>query len=172
MTRLRLALAAAALPLLAACTAVVPIDVTRQVPVDSDGGPFSAQQVVDFTLEPEVWSRRDRIDAISIDDVTATVVSVGAGHQASAVALTVVFRPDGALDASRDLQVGTFPSLAFRLGSTVTLRGTAALDAFLLAALQGSGRFTAYATGSLSGGAAHAVVEISLKGSAAYKVAG
>jgi hypothetical protein len=53
----------------------------------------------------------------------------------------------------------------------VTLPGSAALDAFLLEALQGSGRFTALATGSLAG-TASALLEISLKGSAAYRVAG
>jgi hypothetical protein len=171
MTRLRLLLAAAALPVLTACTAIVPIDVTRQVPVESSGTSFSANQVIDFAQQPDVWSHRDNIDAISIDDVTATVISVGDGHLATSVTVTVSFRPDGATDAGHDLQVGTFPALAFQLGSTVTLHGSAALDAFLLDALKGSGKFTAFASGALDG-AANAVVEVRLKGSAAYKVVG
>lgn len=172
MTRLRLALAAAALPLLSACTAIIPIEVTRQLTLESPGGAFSAAKAVDFSAEASVWSHRDDVDAVSVDELTATVVSVGPAHQAEAVTLHLAFRPDGApADGGQDLQVGALTSLPFVVGASVTLPGSAALDAFLLDALKGSGRFTAVASGVLAGPAS-AVIEITLKGSAAYKVAG
>ena len=172
MTNLRLALVAAALPLLSACTAVIPIDVVRDVTLESPGGAFSTSQVIDFSAEPAIWSRRSSVDGVSVDQLTATVISVGPGHQAASVSLTIAFRPDGApADGSRDLQVGTLSNLAFVTGASATLHGSAALDDFLLDALQGSGKFTALASGTLAG-AANAVIEISLKGSAAVKVGG
>lgn len=170
MTSLRLALAAAALPLLAACTAVVPVDLRRDVTLESPGGAFSAQQEIDLTTVSAVWSRRDDVDAVSVDELHATVTWVGAGHQAAVVSLAIAFRPEGApADGSQDLQAGTLADLPFVVGGEVTLRGSAALDAFLLDALHGSGRFTAIATGTLDG-AANAVIELHLTGSASYQV--
>jgi hypothetical protein len=172
MTCLRLALAAALLPALTACTAVVPLDLTRDLTLASPGGSFSAEQVVDLGAEPAVWSRRDGIDAISIDEITATVRSVGEGHRAAAVSLAVAFRPDGApADGSRDLQAGTLAALPFVVGRSVALHGSAALDAFLLGALHGTGRFTVVVSGVLDG-PANALVELHLAGSAAYVVIG
>jgi len=172
MTSLRLALAAALLPALTACTAVVPLDLTRDLALESTGGAFTTQQVIDLSGEPAVWSRRESIDAVSIDELTATVRSTGAGHQAPSVSLVVAFRPDGAPpDGSQDLQVGTLADLPLVAGQSVTLRGTAALDALLLGALHGTGRFTAIVSGSVEG-PADALVEIGLKGSAAYVIIG
>jgi hypothetical protein len=172
MTSLRLALAAALLPALTACTAVVPVDVARDLTLQSPGGAFTAEQVVDLTAEPAVWSRRDQIDAVSVDEVTATVRSVGPGNQAGSVSLSIAFRPDGApADGSRDLQAGTLSGLRLVAGQSVTLPGSAALDAFLLDALHGSGRFTAVASGALAG-PADALVELHLRGTAAYRLIG
>jgi hypothetical protein len=172
MNSLRLALAAAVIPLLSACTAVVPLDLTREVTLQSPGGAFSAAQDVDLATVPAVWSRRGDIDAVSIDEISATVRSLGQGHQAASVSMAIAFRPEGApADGSQDLQAGTLSDLPFVEGASVTLRGSAALDAFLLEVLHGSGRFTAIASGSLAG-PANAVIEVSLKGSAAYQLIG
>ncbi len=172
MTSLRLALAAAALPLLAACTAVVPVDLRRDVTLESPGGAFTAAQEIDLTTVAAVWSRRDDIDAVSVDELHATVTWVGPGHQAAAVSLAIAFRPDGApADGSQDLQAGTLAGLPLTAGGEVTLHGSPALDAFLLDALHGSGRFTAIASGTLDG-AANAVIELHLLGSASYRVVG
>jgi hypothetical protein len=172
MTSLRLALVAAVLPLLTACTAIVPVDVAREVTLASPGGDFAASQVVDLSTQPSIWSRRSSVDAVSVDEITATVVSLGTGHQATSVSLDLAFRADGApADGSQDVRVGTLSNLPFAVGASVRLPGSAALDAFLLGALQGSGKFTALASGHLAG-AANAVIELSLKGSAAVKVGG
>jgi len=172
MTSLRLALAAALLPALSACTAVVPLDLARDLTLQSPGGAFTTQQVIDLSSEPAVWSRRESIDAISIDELTATVRSIGTGHQAPTVSLVVALRPDGAPDDGRqDLQAGTLADLPLVAGQSVALRGSAALDALLLGALHGTGRFTAVVSGSVEG-PANAIVEIGLKGSAAYVVVG
>jgi hypothetical protein len=172
MTSLRAAASAALLLALTACTATVPLDVSREVTLQSPAGAFSSQQAVDLSTAGEVWSRRDKIDAVSVDEIVATVVSVGAGHQAASTSLAVAFRADGApADGSRDLHAGTLSNLSLAAGQSVRIPGSAALDAFLLDALKGSGRFTVLGSGSLAG-AANAVIRIELKGSAAYKIAG
>ncbi len=172
MTSLRLALAAAVLPILTACTATVPIDLSEQVSLQSPGGAFNRVQDVDLSTVSAVWSRRDSIDAISLDEVTATVVSIGSGHAASQVSLTLAFRAEGApADGSQDLPVGTLSDLPFSPGASVAIPGSAALDAFLMQVLHGSGHLTVVASGTLAG-AANAVLEVSLKGSAAYQVVG
>jgi hypothetical protein len=172
MTSLRRALAAALLPALTACTAVVPVDLTRDLTLESPGGSFTALQVVDLSAEPALWSRRDQIDAVSVDEIAATVRSVGPGNQAASVTLSVAFRPDGApADGSRDLQAGSLGGLPLVAGQSVTLAGSAALDAFLLDALHGGGRLTVVLSGALTG-PSDALVELHLRGSAAYRVLG
>lgn len=172
MTSLRLVLAAAALPLLAACTASIPIDLAQEVPLVSPAGPFQATQLVDLSTDDGVWSKRDKVDSVSVDEVVATVVSLGAGNQAQVVDLTLRFRAEDApADGSGDVQVGTLSGLQFQVGASATLPGSVALDTFVTDLLQGSGRFTAFVNGSLSG-AADAVIEVRLKGSVAYKIAG
>jgi hypothetical protein len=112
------------------------------------------------------------VDAVSVDDVTATVRSVGAGHEAPSVTLAIAFRADGApADGSQDLPVGTISDLPFVAGRSATLHGSAAIDDFLLQALKGSGRFTVVVTATLAG-VSNASLELSLKGSAAYALVG
>ncbi|MBK9518863.1 MAG: hypothetical protein IPO09_16230 [Anaeromyxobacter sp.] len=172
MTSLRLALAAALLPLLTACTAIIPIDVAREITLRSPAGAFEATQAIDLSADEAVWEKRDKVDAVSVDELTATVVWVGAGHQAQAVDLALRFRAEDApADGSQDLGVGTLAGLRFEVGASVTVPGSAALDLFLAEVLQGSGRFTAMGAGTLDG-AADAVIELRLKGSVAYKIAG
>jgi hypothetical protein len=172
MNAFRLAVAVAALPLLTACTAIIPIDIAREVTLRSVGGPFAAEQVVDLSASDALWSHRANVDAVSLDEVRATVLSVAAGHRAGAVDLALRFRPEGApADGSADLVVGTLHGLAFVEGETATLPGSAALDDFLLSVVQGSGRFTAFVSGSFDG-PADAVIEVRLLGSLAYKVVG
>jgi len=172
MTSLRLALAAALLPALTACTAVVPVELTRDLALQAPGGTFEVQQVIDLSTEAAVWSRRDSIDAVSVDELTATVRSVGPGNRATSVSLSIALRPDGAsADGLQDLQAGTLGDLPLVAGQSVSLPGSAALDAFLLDALHGSGRFSAVVSGALSG-QADAVLELHLSGSAAYRVIG
>jgi hypothetical protein len=171
MTCLRLALVAA-LPLLSACTAIVPIDLSRQVTIDAGGGAFAQTQGIDLTANADVWGRRDHIDAISVDEVTARVLSVDGGNQASAISLSLGFRADGApTDGSQDLAVGTLSGLPLVAGASASLPGSAQLDHFLLGALKGTGHFTVVVSGDLSGPTS-AVVEIAVKGSAAYKMTG
>jgi len=171
MTSPRLALAAAALPLLAACNAILPIDLAREVPLVAPAGPFSKVEAIDLTTESGLWSYREKVDAVSLDEVSATVLSVAAGHQAGSVDLTLSFRPEGApADGSADLRVGTLRDLPLVPGGAAAIQGSAALDQFLLDVLRGSGGFSAVATGSLDG-AADAVLEIRLVGSVTYALA-
>ena len=171
MSRLNAVVAAVFLLALPACTAIIPIDVTRDVDLLSPVGAFDTAKVVDLTTEADLWSHRNEVDSVSVDDITVTVVSVAADHQATSATLRLAFRPAGAADAGQDLQVGAFDRLAFVPGAVVTLHGSAALEAFLDGVLHGSGQFTALASGTVDG-QADAVLRIGLKGSLAYKVAG
>jgi hypothetical protein len=171
MTSLRRALATALLPLLSACTAIIPIDVVREVTLEAPAaGAFEKVQVIDLSTTAAVWNHRDQVDAVSVDDVTATVLSVGAGQPAASLDLTIGFRPDGApADGSQDRAVGTLPSLPLVAGATASLHGSSTLDAFLLSVLKGTGRFAAVASGQVSGPAG-AVLQVEVRGSAAYRV--
>jgi hypothetical protein len=172
MNALRLA-ALAALPLLAACAVTVPVDVTRDVTVEAAAaGSFSRTEAVDLaTSAGSLWSKRSKVDAVSVDEVTATVLSVATGRGAT-IGLTLAFRPDGApSDGGQDVAVGTLSGLALTPGTTAALPGSAALDAMLLSVVQGSGKFTAVAGGSASAPVS-AVLRVELKGSATKKVGG
>jgi hypothetical protein len=170
MNRLRAALAASTLSLLSACTASIPIDVTRDVTLQAPAGSFDATQVIDLSTESALWSHRSDVDGVSIDEVTATVVSLGSAHTATSATLSLSFRPDGApADGSQDLLVGSFGRLAFVPGTTVSLPGSAELDALLLSVVKGSGAFSAVAKGTVDG-EADAVIELGLTGRLAYTV--
>lgn len=172
MRSLRTALAAALLPLLSACTATVPFDLSDRVLLQSTGGAFSLEQPVDLTTVSALWSRRTDIDAVSVDELRATVVSLGATHRAAEVTFQVALRADGApADGSQDVPVGSILGLPFTAGASGTLPGSAAVDAFLADAIHGSGRFTVVASGSLDD-AADAVLELELLGSASYQLIG
>lgn len=172
MRALRTALVAALLPLLPACTATVPFDLSDRALLQSPGGSFALQQPVDLTAVPALWSHRDDIDTVSVDEVRATVISLGATHRAAEVTLQVALRPDGAPpDGSQDVPVGAMLGLPFAEGAAATLPGSAAVDALLEGALHGSGRFTVVVTGSLSD-LADAVLELELLGSASYQLIG
>jgi len=171
MTSIRLALAA--LPLLAACSVTVPVDVTRDVAVEAAAaGAFSRAEAVDLsTSAGSLWEKRGKVDAVSVDEVTATVLSVASGGGAS-LDLTLAFRPDSApADGSRDVPVGTLSGLAVTVGASASLPGSAALDDLLLSVVQGSGKFTAVAGGSV-GAPVSAVLRVRVKGSATTKVGG
>jgi len=172
MSALRLS-AVVALPLLAACAVTVPIDVVREVAVDaSAAGAFAAAEAVDLSASSgSLWVRRGQLDAVSVDEVTATVVAISSGSGA-ALNLLLAFRPEGApSDGSQDVAVGSLAGLVVTPGAAAVLPGSSKLDAFLLSVVKGSGRFTAVASGSVSA-AVNAVLRVEVKGSATAKVGG
>lgn len=162
----------AAVPVLAlsACAATVPFDLEREVPLQCDAGTYETTEVVDLSSEPELWDRRDQIDALSVEKVRAEVVAVGAGNTAKAASLSVAFRPDGApADGSGDVVLGAFESLPLTVGSSVELAGSPAVDRFLSEVLNGTGRFTAVVSSSVDG-TADVTLVLGIAGSVTVKL--
>jgi hypothetical protein len=162
-------IAAVAIPLLlTACSVTIPVDVSTEVAFQGPAGSFQVAQPVDLSGQGELWSKRTQVDSISVDEVVVSVVALGAGHQASSVSLTLAFRPEGApSDGSQDVVLPAITDLAFTVGASARVPGSARLEAVLHQALQGSGRFQVVTSGTLSG-LASATMKVAVKGSAVY----
>jgi hypothetical protein len=168
MTRLHVATAAAPLLLLlSACTMAVPFDVSSGVSLQGPEGAYAVTEAFDLSTEGDLWSQRDKVDSVSVDEVLVTVLSVGPAQRAGVSTITLSLRAGGApADGSQDLGLPPF-DLAFIAGQTARIPGSAALDTFLLAVLRGDGRFTLVVSGNLDG-AADAVLQFAIKGRASY----
>jgi hypothetical protein len=171
MMRLNLAIPAALLFLLSACTVAVPFDVSSGVALQRAAGAWTVTEPFDLSREGDLWSQRGKVDAVSVEEVLVTVLSLGPEQQASVTRVTITLRAEGApADGSQDLVLPPF-ELAFIPGQTSRIPGSAALDAFLLAVLHGNGRFSLSAGGTLDG-AADAVVQFAIRGRASYTAGG
>jgi hypothetical protein len=167
MTRLHLAIAAALLLPLSACTMAVPFDVSSGVALQRTSGAYSVSEPFDLSTQGDLWSQRDKVDAVSVEEVLVTVLSLGPEQRASVTMITLTLHAEGApAGGSQDLVLPPF-ELAFIPGHVSRIPGSAQLDAFLLAVLRGDGRFTLVASGNLDG-AADAVLEFAIKGRASY----
>jgi hypothetical protein len=169
MTRIHLATAAAPLLLLlSACTMAVPFDVSSGVSLQGPPGAYAVSEPFDLSAEGDLWSQRDKIDAVTVDEVLVTVLSLGPAQSTARATLTLALRAEGApTDGSQDLRLPPL-ELAFVSGQISHIPGSVALDAFLLAALHGDGHFTLVVSGTLDG-AADAVLQFAIKGRASYK---
>jgi hypothetical protein len=167
MTRSQIA--ALTLPLLlTACSVTIPVDVSTDLAFQSPAGSFQFTQQMDLSLQGELWTQKNKVDSVSVDEVTVSVVSVATGHQASTLSLALAFRPDGAPgDGSQDVVLPSFNDVTFSAGGSKSVPGSAALDTLLLQALHGSGRFQVVTVGTLNG-VANATLRVELKGSAVY----
>jgi hypothetical protein len=171
MTRLHLAIAAALPLLLSACTMAVPFDVSSGVALQRAEGAWTVSEPFDLSTQGDLWSQRDKVDAVSVDELLVTVLSLGPDQRASVSTVTLTLRAEGApADGSQDLVLPSF-ELAFIPGHTARVPGSPQLDAFLLAALHGSGHFTLVASGHLDS-AADVVLEFAFTGRASYTAGG
>ncbi len=139
--------------LVTACSVSIGFSIERELSLSGPAGAFSVVQQVDLSQEPDVWSRRDQIESITIDEVRAELVSVGAHNHARTATVSLRFRPDGApSDGSADV-VLALDDLAMMPGTTVRVEGSGspALQALIADALQGTGTFTLIAEGRVDG---------------------
>lgn len=135
-----------ALLLVSACSPSVDIDVTREFDVTGDPGPHESVAPVDLSKEGDLWDNRDKVDAIHLDRVKAEIIEVRAGNAATTADFVVFFRPAGAPeDGSADVMVGAADGVSLALGSTFTLNGSSALNAFFEKVLEGNGQFEVHA---------------------------
>lgn len=159
-----------ALLLAAACSPTVPIDLTREVDLTGDAGTHESVSPVSLSSEQDLWDNRDKIEALHLDRVTAEVIEVRAGNVATTADFVLFFRPDGAPeDGSGDLAVGAADGVSLADGSTFTVKGSAALDAFLKDALEGSGDFEVHVASTVDA-AVDVRVAVTLEGSVDVKL--
>jgi hypothetical protein len=143
-----LLLALISLPL-AACNAVIPIDLAREVTVTSPGGAFSVPKDVDLTGE-QAWSERGHVKSVSISQVETTIVAVGQGNLAQFADLALFYRADGApADGSADVHVATLNHMGIAQDNTAVASDTGALGEAITGALAGSGHFTVVLEGDV-----------------------
>jgi hypothetical protein len=171
--RARLTLPIALLLGLAGCVINLNFDIPRSFPVDVSPiiqGTFTQLFAVDLSQQAEVQQHKGSIDSLSFESVDLTVASVGSNDTlTSLTSATLALRPDLAPDASTDVPVGTLTNFAITPGTTANLKGSPALDAFMLQVVRGSGKFSIVFTATPgSGNAAHFVLQTTLHAGLGY----
>lgn len=138
----RLAVLVPALALLSGCNLTLPFDVTRDVTVTGPAGDVSYLEPVDLSGEEDLWSERDAVKGLTVDEVEVLVLTVGSGNAATAARVWLSLRPAGApADGSGDLVLLSDRALALVPGTSVVVAGSTEADELLMAALSGPGRF-------------------------------
>ena len=135
----------------------------RDVQLDAAGTSVNGVFAFDLSSNATVQQYKSHVKALSFDSVdvlvTDTTTSVGA-NAANSLTGTVALRPGGAANAAMDVQVGSLTNFAIAKNATITLAGNAALNAFALSALQGSGQFSVVVSGTTTPGAAHLLLHL------------
>ncbi|HZX95418.1 MAG TPA: hypothetical protein VFE90_12935 [Myxococcales bacterium] len=139
-------------------------DVAVQAPV---AGSASQSILVDLGKYKEITDHKDSIRSLDLDYADITVTKVNAGNQATKLNGTFSLRK-GLLDpAANDVKVGDLVNFPATLGSTVRIKGTPALDAFLLQQLQSGGTFYVVMNGTVDG-KTDIVLDINMHASIGY----
>lgn len=171
--RARLALPIALLLGVAACVINLNFDIPRSFAVDAEPilqGTFTQSFPVDFSQQAEVQQHKGSIDSLSFESLDLSVTSVGGANTLNQInSATLALRPDGATDASKDVPVGTLTNFAIAPATKQTLKGSPALDAFMLQTVKGSGKFSIIFTATTgTGNAAHFVLATTLHAGLGY----
>ncbi|MBS2021406.1 MAG: hypothetical protein JST92_03285 [Deltaproteobacteria bacterium] len=156
MTRTsRIARTAAGLLILGAavaCTFNITFDQDKSITVDANGTALSQVQAIDLSTQPDVQAHKANVKSLDLNQAILTITAVDALNTWATVTGSVALRPDGLTDSSQDVAVGSLTNFAITQGNTVTLQGSTALDAFVLNAVKGTGKFQIVITGSTTGG--------------------
>jgi len=159
MTRLN-ALSSATLALaasltLAGCGGTVDLNVDELLTVDSTVDSGSALVTVDLAAEAgKAWKQRKRIESVTVEHASASVDSVNPPNVATLISGSVWLLPEGATSETDPgaVQVGTWTDEDIVVGNTIVLTPSPAIDAFIEATFNGSGRFGVFAKGAGTGG--------------------
>jgi hypothetical protein len=124
------------------------------VPVTSQSGmtTFSSIVAVDLSQNSDYSKHKSNIDSLTLNSVTLTIPQGGINADNNTPAVTmgsVALRPDGATDASQDVQAASVGNLPITVGSTVKLTASPGLDTFLNNVVKGSGKFSIVLSGSV-----------------------
>lgn len=165
----RTALSTLCLLTLAACVVNLSFSMKKTVAVQTQAGAtnFSQSVLVNLSDYKEITDHKDNIKSFELGSVDATVASLGPANQAQHVSGTLVLRKV-LTDSSNDVPVGAISNLPVAVGQTVSIKGTPALDAFLLQQLQQAGTFYAVITNGSVDGAADLTLDLNLHVSIGY----
>lgn len=164
----RTALVTIGLLTLSACVVDLSFDVKKSVAVQTAGAAaFSQNVLVNLSDYKEITDHKDNIKSLSLQSLDATVATVNSGNKATKVSGTLVLRKV-LTDSSADLIVGNINDLPVAVGQKVTIKGTPALDAFLLQQIHDAGTFYVVVKDGTVDGAADAVVDLTLHVSIGY----
>lgn len=139
-------LALAALLLATGCNVVVPVELDSDLPLSGSPGRFAVAVPIDLAQNETLWSYRESIAELRVDELEVAVVSTGAANEAGEVRILIALRPDGAPeDGSFDLPVLALEGLRVAVGERAVLSAVPGIADTLLAELEGDGRFSAVA---------------------------
>ena len=164
----RLLLPLAGLAALAGCVVNLSFDMNQTVALDAVGTSVSTVQPFDLGQYPEVQQHKNEVQSLGLDSVDLLVTAVATANKANSVSGTLALRPDGATDASHDVQVGVLTNVSTAQGTRLHIPGNPAVDAFLLSVIKGSGKFSAVIAGTTTPGEAHITVQATLHASLGY----
>lgn len=143
-----------------------PFNTPRDVQLDATGTSVNGVYAFDLSSNATVQQYKSHVKALSLDSLEITVTdtttpgSGGGTNAANSITGTVALRPSTATNSASDVQVGSLTNFAISKGATTTLTGSAALNAFVLNTLQGSGQFSVVIAGNTTPGAAHLLVHL------------
>jgi hypothetical protein len=113
---------------------------------------FSSIVPVDLNQSSDYSKHKSNIDGITLNTVTLTIPQGGINSDNNTPAVTsgsVALRPDGATDASQDVQAATIGNVPITVGSTVTLTASSDVNTFMTNVAKGSGKFSLVLNGSV-----------------------
>ena len=168
-TATRTTLATFALATLAACVVNLSFDMKKTVQVQTAAGAtnYSQNVLVQLSDYKEIVDHKDNIKSFDLDSVDAKVSAIGANNHATKVSGKLVLRKV-LTDASADVDVGSFTDVNVSVGQGVNIKGTPALDAFLLQQLQTAGTFYAVITNGTVDGQADVTLDLTMHVSIGY----
>lgn len=157
---------------LAACVVSVDFSMDKNLIIDTAAGITSVAQVVpvDLGSYKEIQEHKSNVDHLNFNSADLTVTEVRAGNHATAVSGKVALRASTApADGSQDVQVTQLNNFAIATGVKLTVKGSPALDAFLMNALKGDGKFSVVVSGTTDG-EAHFTLNSKVNASLGYGV--
>ena len=145
-----------ALAAIAACVVNLDFNYTQAnqvVQATATNNQISTTVLVDLSNQPDIQAHASSIESLSLNNLTLTITAVQSDNSIQSVTGSLYLRPSTATDASQDVLVGALNNFSVAANSTVTVTGSAALDAFALSTVKGSRKFYAVISGTVTGGA-------------------
>ena len=137
---------------LAACVVNLSFAIDKPgIVLKSEPGATSISQRILISLADykEVTDHKDNIKSLDLDYVDVTLTAKDPSNTATTVTGTVSLRKLATDPAANDIAVGSLTAFPLKVGQTVRISGTPALDAFLLQQLQSAGQFYVIVNGAI-----------------------